>query len=290
MGQPASRVGDFHVCPLVSALVPHVGGPVLPPGAPTVLIGGLPAAGVGDQCLCVGPPDVITSGAFTVLISGKPGARMGSLTAHGGTLMLGLPNVLLGEGLSAIAQFVSPEVMALIIQSPTLVANLIALSESGWTFQSGEAGKGSFARRSTKTIVLDPNATDPADITQTLAHESGHALYEMDPYVPPDGLSREEFVERNTQRNLKDEGEATLVNAEVRREIQNTSGTDIGLAGTQTEQYNTAYEQYREHGDRDRARNEIGNVFGHGEHPSTEPGVDYAQYYGRPYENTYDNL
>ena len=96
MGMPASRVGDMHVCPMVTVLVPHVGGPVLPPGGLTVLIGGMPAARVGDMAVCVGPPDVIVLGSFTVLIAGQPAARLGDLTAHGGTLILGLPTVLIG--------------------------------------------------------------------------------------------------------------------------------------------------------------------------------------------------
>ena len=96
MGQPAARVSDMHVCPMVTGVVPHVGGPVLPPGAPTVLIGSMPAAVVGGMCTCVGPPDVIALGSFTVLIGGQPAARMGDMTAHGGSIVLGLPTVLIG--------------------------------------------------------------------------------------------------------------------------------------------------------------------------------------------------
>lgn len=96
MGQPAARLTDMHVCPMVTVLVPHVGGPIAAPGAPTVLIGGLPAARVGDMAVCVGPPDVIALGSFTVLIGGQPAARMGDLTAHGGTIVLGYPTVLIG--------------------------------------------------------------------------------------------------------------------------------------------------------------------------------------------------
>jgi uncharacterized Zn-binding protein involved in type VI secretion len=99
MPQPAARVSDMHVCPMVTPAVPpvpHVGGPILPPGAVTVLIGGLPAARVGDMAVCVGPPDVIAMGAFTVLIGGMPAARMGDMCAHGGTIVLGCPTVLIG--------------------------------------------------------------------------------------------------------------------------------------------------------------------------------------------------
>jgi uncharacterized Zn-binding protein involved in type VI secretion len=81
---------------MLTGPVPHVGGPILPPGAVTVLIGSLPAARVGDMAVCVGPPDVIAKGSMTVMISGLPAARMGDLTAHGGTIVLGLPTVLIG--------------------------------------------------------------------------------------------------------------------------------------------------------------------------------------------------
>ena len=96
MGMPAARVTDMHVCPMVTVLVPHVGGPVLPPGGIPVLIGGLPPARVGDLCVCVGPPDVIVLGSFTTLICGQPAARMGDMTAHGGVIVMGMPNVLIG--------------------------------------------------------------------------------------------------------------------------------------------------------------------------------------------------
>ena len=93
---PAARITDMHVCPLVTLLVPHVGGPILPPGCPTVLIGGMPAARVGDMATCVGPPDVIAMGSATVMIGGMPAARIGDLTAHGGTIILGCFTVMIG--------------------------------------------------------------------------------------------------------------------------------------------------------------------------------------------------
>jgi uncharacterized Zn-binding protein involved in type VI secretion len=96
MGKPASRTTDMHVCPMVTGVVPHVGGPILPPGCPTVLIGGLPAARATDMATCVGPPDIIVLGSMTVLIGKLPAARMGDITAHGGTIVLGLPTVLIG--------------------------------------------------------------------------------------------------------------------------------------------------------------------------------------------------
>lgn len=97
MGQPAARVNDMHVCPMQNpGPVPHVGGPILPAGEPTVLIGGMPAARVGDMATCTGPPDSIVAGSGTVLIGGMPAARMGDSTAHGGTIVAGEPTVLIG--------------------------------------------------------------------------------------------------------------------------------------------------------------------------------------------------
>ena len=92
---PAARISDMHVCPMFSGPVPHVGGPILPPGCVTVLIGGLPAARVSDMCLCAGPPDVVMMGSVKVMIGGLPAARMGDVTAHGGTIVLGCFTVMI---------------------------------------------------------------------------------------------------------------------------------------------------------------------------------------------------
>lgn len=99
MGLPAARITDMHVCPMQTPAVPpipHVGGPIIGPGEATVLIGSLPAAVVGDSVTCVGTPDSLTMGSTTVFIGGKPAIRMGDTTAHGGTIILGQPTVLIG--------------------------------------------------------------------------------------------------------------------------------------------------------------------------------------------------
>ncbi len=94
---PAARVGDMHVCPMVNpGPVPHVGGPISGPGAATVLIGGMPAARATDMAVCSGPPDVLLPGSSTVLIAGMPAVRLGDSTAHGGSVVAGLPTVLIG--------------------------------------------------------------------------------------------------------------------------------------------------------------------------------------------------
>ncbi len=96
---PAARATDMHVCPMLTPGVPpipHVGGPIMPPCSVTVLTGKLPQARITDLCTCVGPPDTIVKGSMTVLVNSLPAARMGDLTAHGGTIVLGLPTVIIG--------------------------------------------------------------------------------------------------------------------------------------------------------------------------------------------------
>jgi uncharacterized Zn-binding protein involved in type VI secretion len=96
---PAARITDMHVCPMQipgTPPVPHVGGPVIGPGVPNVLIGKLPAAVLGDNAVCVGSPDVIVKGSATVMIGGKPAARLGDTTAHGGSIVMGCPTVIIG--------------------------------------------------------------------------------------------------------------------------------------------------------------------------------------------------
>jgi uncharacterized Zn-binding protein involved in type VI secretion len=96
---PAARITDMHVCPMVTPglpPIPHVGGPVIGPGVPTVLVGKLPAAVVGDSCTCVGPPDSIVKGSATVMIGGKPAARVSDSCGHGGTIVLGCVTVMIG--------------------------------------------------------------------------------------------------------------------------------------------------------------------------------------------------
>lgn len=96
MGMPAARIGDNHVCPMVTGVVPHVGGPIAM-GAFTVLTCSSPQARIGDMAVCVGPPDAIAMGAFTVIVSGSPAARLGDMTVHGGTIVMGAPTVLIGD-------------------------------------------------------------------------------------------------------------------------------------------------------------------------------------------------
>ena len=86
----------MHTCPMVTGVVPHVGGPIIPACCPTVIIAGMAAARVGDQCICTGPIDVIVKGSSTVRIGGSPAARIGDNTAHGGVIISGAPLVIIG--------------------------------------------------------------------------------------------------------------------------------------------------------------------------------------------------
>jgi len=81
---------------MVTGTVPHVGGPALPPGEPTVLIGAMPALRLGDMLTCTGPPDTVIAGSSSVMIGGMPAARMGDSTAHGGSIIIGCPTVMIG--------------------------------------------------------------------------------------------------------------------------------------------------------------------------------------------------
>ncbi|WP_310589928.1 PAAR domain-containing protein [Fibrella aestuarina] len=273
----------MHTCPMVTPSVPpvpHVGGPVMPPGHPTVLIGGRPAATVTNMCVCVGPPDVISQGASTVLINGLPAARMGDKTVHGGVLIIGEFTVLIG-GPTTVITGLGVDFDAFAALSPTLQDQIRTLQSQGWTFQYGTPGGGSFADRSTQTITVDPNERgNPTALGQTVSHETGHALY---PYRA-DVSSRNAYV----RGALADEGAATLNNIRIQREIVANGGADIGIAGNPANQqaYNNAYNQYERDGNEARARDTIGGIFGRGERTSTT-NQPYEDYYGGWYDQNY---
>lgn len=333
MGMPAARIGDMHICPMVTGIVPHVGGPVAT-GLPMVLIGGMPAARIGDICTCVGPPDVIAQGSLGVLIGGMPAARIGDMTVHGGVIVAGLPAVLVGdmgsgaaarlalllEGVGSLDALINSvkdlaeeamdkalgnpppavttglgyRVDKLISKSPKLVDNMQKL-KGKTDIEYGKPGGGTFYDPDAlprPKIVVDPRDADsPESVVQSVAHESGHALYTEEPYVPlTPGMTKDEYVNQNTNRHLKDEGEATMTNAEVRKEILDNGGPDIGIAGSQAEDYAKIAEKYPDPADRDKARQEIGDLFADGEQPSGDEnaGKSYRDYYGETYKEHYD--
>lgn len=139
---PAARISDMHTCPMVTPgtpPVPHVGGPISS-GAPTVLIGFLPAARVTDQCVCVGPPDVIVKGSATVVICGLPAARIGDSTAHGGVIVAGCPTVLIGDAGSGGAGSVPPGTAGAGQATSSQMGPLTSQSGAGGYQISGDQG------------------------------------------------------------------------------------------------------------------------------------------------------
>jgi|SRR5687768_14436116 len=199
MSKPAARLTDMHVCPMITVLVPHVGGPVAFPGEPRVLIGGLPAARVGDFCICVGPPDVIVLGSFTVLIGGKPAARMGDLTAHGGAIVGGFPQVMIGDVGGA---------------SGAPGSGMGAGTPAAFTMQAARAGGAAFTRTTCNAeAVLGELKDSPLLVTATetsvgdsphwieieLVDQNGKPVpYERYRLKPPgDAKEREGFLDAN---------------------------------------------------------------------------------------------
>jgi uncharacterized Zn-binding protein involved in type VI secretion len=154
---PAARITDMHVCPMVTGVVPHVGGPILPPGCPTVLIGMLPAARATDMATCVGPPDVILMGSPTVLIGNMMAARMGDPTAHGGTIVLGCPTVMIGDvGMG------SP-----VVVSPTPPLVLLAQAMSGASASGQDQAQASKYNPGAAATALAQGAQDAAPFVST---------------------------------------------------------------------------------------------------------------------------
>lgn len=296
---PAARLTDLHTCPMCAG----VPAPIVWKCAWTVLTGKLPQARVTDMCVCLGPPppaggDPIVTGAWNVLVEGLPAARLTDLTGKGGAIITGLPTVLIGmQGGGAVsggapapapATGLGAGVDGLVAKSPTLSDKIDRLQKDGWEIVPREGG-GSECDKTNKKIYIDTKNKSGADQTRSLAHEAGHADYTADPYVPMAGKTKQEYVDANVKTQLKDEGEATLTNIEVREEIKANGGPDIGLSGNSANhpKYESAYEDYTKSGDRDKAREEIGGIFADGEKTSTT-GESYRDYYADTYEKHYD--
>jgi hypothetical protein len=164
------------------------------------------------------------------------------------------------------------------------------LQADGWTVARGPANGGSYADRSTKRVVVAEGDTNAASLTQTLAHEAGHARYTPGAYVDFGDLSREDYVQANTRNLLVDEAEATIANLQVRDELnQGDDAVDIGVAGAGAQGYIAAWERFKA-GEitREELVDAIASNFASGERPSTDPTIDYGTYYGRTYEQHWD--
>ncbi|WP_080461421.1 type VI secretion system Vgr family protein, partial [Enterobacter bugandensis] len=174
------------------------------------------------------------------------------------------------------------DVDSLVDKSPTMKNDIATLKKRGWTFEEGEAGKGTFANRQKRVITVDKNELgNPNAVVQSLSHESGHALYE--PNI--DFFSRDAYL----NSTLSDEGAATLNNIRVQREIIANKGGDIGIAGNPANQtqYNRIYDSLERGAIKEsEARTQIGRIFGKGEQTSTT-GQYYEDYYGGWYDKNY---
>lgn len=228
MSKPAARVGDMHVCPMVTPgtpPVPHVGGPITGPGVATVMIGGMPAAVMGDMCVCTGPPDSIILGSTGVFIGGKPAARMGDTNAHGGTIVAGCPTVFIGEmsgggGASTMAKVkavisaidkvkaVEKSVLSKMKVAAMQIASLSAAAANGLPFCDvcGPAGDD----------VNDDPSNDPANQNDTPAANDDEEIVKK--------IDRIYFTDENGNEITKVEEEKKVI---LVIESENVSGEEV---------------------------------------------------------------
>jgi type VI secretion system secreted protein VgrG len=168
-------------------------------------------------------------------------------------------------------------------KSPTLKKQLEGLDKANWTVEYGEKGKGSYCDAANKKIVIERGMT-PAEEVGVIAHEAGHAYHRGDPYVSAKGIGYSEYVNRNTDRHLMDEGDAQMNRSQVRQEILNGGGPDVGYGGTQN--YGDTWNRHQAGQiDRGQAQREMANHVGN-ERTSTT-GENYRDYYGKPYKKAY---
>lgn len=181
----------------------------------------------------------------------------------------------------------SPEVRQIANQSPTLQNQLQELEQEGWMVVEGAPGRGSYADAENKVLVIEGGDTAVSQASG-IAHEVGHARYGEKPYhAPTDEMTRQEYIDANVRESLLDEGSAQLNSATVRDEIQANGGPDIGIPGSQTEDYQSVYEQYRD-GDisRDEAVSQMADLMGN--EVTSNTGENYRDYYGKPYAEYWD--
>jgi len=179
-------------------------------------------------------------------------------------------------------------------QSPTLRGQLDKIADEEWTVRYGPAGGGYEADSVKKVVTIDPklmgDGTTSANVVMQLAHEVGHSVYKEDPYVAPDGRTKDEYVQQNTMRHLKNEGAATVNNLIIRNEVLGAKGPDIDVAGQQSEKYKALYAKYPDPKDREKLLQEVGQVYAKGETPSGNSGAkNYEDYYSKEYKSMYDD-
>ena len=293
---------DIHVCTTPLPLPPHGPGVVVD-GSPTVLINGLPACRMNDTIIeALGPPNKIAMGQFNVLIGNSASPTAPSV---GSSIMDMIGDAIddvveaasdaAEDAMEAVEDYLNPDVTtglgadvdAIVNMSPTLKSKINELQGDGWEIVA-RPGTGSECDKTNKKVYIDSSQTDVGQV-KSLAHETGHATYTADPYTPMDGKTKQEYVDANLNTAMKDEGEATLTNIEVRNEIKENGGPDIPISGDPANhaQYEQSYEDSLASGDRDAARQEIGDVQKDGEHTGTTH-ESYRDYYSKTYEDHWD--
>jgi WXG100 family type VII secretion target len=179
----------------------------------------------------------------------------------------------------------SPEVRALVHQSPTLEGQMARLEDGGWRFR--QIAGGSVTDRQHNSINIQQGR--PAeDIVRSIAHETGHALGNEPPYHPPtDTMTRQEYIDANVREKLLDEGGAQLNGATVRGEILANGGADIGISGSQTDDYQAIYDKFSA-GDisRQEAVDQMADLMANETTGNTNQ--PYPEYYGKPFADFWD--
>ncbi|MGL5920158.1 MAG: PAAR domain-containing protein [Bacteroidales bacterium] len=102
-------INTNHVCPMVTGVTPHIGGPIVGPGNSGILIDGTPVSVIGDTCICCGPPDVVVQGYSGVLADGMPITVQNCMTAHGGVIPMGIPGVIVSNASPVTIKHKSPK-------------------------------------------------------------------------------------------------------------------------------------------------------------------------------------
>lgn len=229
------------------------------------------------------PANDLTFGRFDGGLLELPGKNIPGLTDIDLWLRGGIP-------LTAKAKTgLGSDVDAIVNKSSTLSKHVRELQKDGWSIKFGTAGGGTFANRNTKEIVIDANQKgSPLTVTQSLAHEVGHGKHTLAPYVSPSGLTKEEYIQRNINRHLRDEGAATFENLKARDEVKAKASKDIGVSGTQSAQYIAIYDDFKKGRlTQEEAITKLGALFGTGETTSTT-GQTYNDYYGASYRAFWD--
>ena len=300
MTKPAARTGDMHACPMATPgtpPVPHVGGPI-GPGCPVVLIGGMPAARLGDVAVCVGPPDSLAQGSPTVLIGGMPASRQGDMSMHGGAVSVGLPTVLIGDGAAGSPPAgEAPGMVAirtLLHGSPTGQEALAIFDDNSVNVRFA-SGEGSYFDPATNTMTLDTGET-PMESALTFVHEMGHAEYHHNGTGADINGPRDDYV----NGMVAEEADGTVRSIQAQQELEN-AGYDAGSTSFPLQnQYENAYDQAvaneqaanpnatPEHLDavgRQAGADRVEQGFHNGEVQTSNTGDSYPDYYGGAHDD-----